>query len=334
MSDTGASDDAPTLRVQAVICGAGRAAFTRFFRGISTACTVARTSGCIRAVVLVLGDSSPERLADEAEAWIGDEGHGPFASVDYLRFRVGLGSAGIHNRLFARSAEDLVLVCAGDTYPTPSLVLELVAGLADPTVGVVEARQLPLEHSKRYDPVTGDTSWASGSCLLTRSRVWRGVCGFDNELFVLDGADRDFSWRARLQGWRVVHRASARVFHEERPSYDRTLRSERELEHVARASVLLPWRYSRRDLALERLRSLETSPDDLSRRVGADLRDRIGAGKMPWPIDPDHTVAEFVESPPPTMAAPRPTRHRTAARTTPGQTAENAAPLSAPSTSR
>lgn len=294
MSDQEPPDE-PTLRVQTVLYRTGRAAFTRFYRGISAACTVALASGSIRAAVLVAGDSSPDPLADGAEELVGDDGPGPFASVEYDHYGANLGSAGGHNRLFARAEEDLVLVCNPDTYASPHLVTELVAGLADPTVGIVEARQLPLEHPKAHDPVTGDTSWASGSCFLTRTQVVRGIGGFDTDLFFLHGDDVDFSWRARLQGWRVVHRPSARVFHDKRLSDDGViLPGEGELEHSARVSVLLPWRYSRRDLALERLRSLEAMPDDLSRRVGMELRDRIRAGTMPDPIDPDNMVAEFI----------------------------------------
>ncbi|MGH8980887.1 MAG: glycosyltransferase family 2 protein, partial [Acidimicrobiales bacterium] len=168
-------------------------------------------------------------------------------------------------------------------------------GLDDPSVGVVEARQLPLEHPKAHDPVTGDTSWASGSCFLVRREVLEATGGFDTDLFFLHGDDVDFSWRARLAGWRVVHRPSARVFHDKRLDERGGLRpSERELEYSARAHILLPWRYSRRDLALARLAALESSPEIYQREIAQELRARIQTGRMPESIDSAHQVAEFV----------------------------------------
>lgn len=275
---------APSLRVQTVLYRTPPDTLRRFRHGMEAACALASRTGAIRSATLWIGDSSPEPLA-------GVEGAG-----HYLHFGANLGSAGGHNRLFRDMTEDLVLVVNPDTYAAPRLVAELVAGMADPTVGVVEARQLPLEHPKAHDPETGDTSWASGSCFLARAEVVRAIGGFDTRLFFLHGDDVDFSWRARLAGWRVVHRPTARVFHDKRLSDDGViLAGEGELEHSARVKVLLPWRYSRQDLALSALAGLEAAPDELSKRVGAELRARIDAGDMPDAIDDDHTVAQFVK---------------------------------------
>ena len=294
MSEGHARGPAPTLRVQTVLFHNARDDVVRFTSSVVAACEHALDGGAVCATELAIGDSSEHPLSDRAEDFLPDGPH-PFSSVDYLHFGENLGSAGGHNRLFQESRADIVLVMNPDTYASPRLVTELVRGLADSSVGVVEARQLPLEHPKAHDPVTGDTSWASGSCVLVRAEVVAATNGFDTELFFLHGDDVDFSWRARLAGWRVVHRPSARVFHDKRLDDNGGLRpSERELEFSARAHVLLPWRYSRRDLALARLAALESSPERYQRRIAAELRAKIDAGDMPEPIDPDHRVAQFV----------------------------------------
>ncbi len=299
---TGPGDAAPpSLRVQTVLYRTPAGAMTRFAEAVAAACAGARRAGAIRSASLWIGDCSPEPV-------LGAPGGGatPLPADDlvpggidesrYLHFGANLGSAGGHNRLFRTMTEDLVLVVNPDTYAAPRMVTELVAGMADPTVGVVEGRQLPLEHPKAHDPRTGDTSWASGSCFLARASVVRAIGGFDTDLFFLHGDDVDFSWRARLAGWRVVHRPTARVLHDKRLSEDgMILAGEGELEHSARVRVLLPWRYDRRDLALAALAALEASPDALSRRVGAELRARVDAGDMPEAIDHDHAVAQFVD---------------------------------------
>lgn len=282
-----------TLRVQTVLYEPAPRDVVRFAAGMAAASACALETGAVASVELAIGDSSPEPVAKGIEGLL-PEGPTPFVKTTYLHFGANLGSAGGHNRLFTDSAADAVLVVNPDTYASPFLLAELVAGLADGTVGIVEARQLPIEHPKAHDPVTGDVSWASGSCFLVRAAVLAATGGFDADLFFMHGDDVDFSWRARLAGWRVVHRPTARVFHDKRLDERAViLPGAREAEQSAVVSVLLPWRYSRRDLALERLARLEAG-DELSRAVAAGLRERIAAGDMPEPIDPDHRVGEFV----------------------------------------
>lgn len=284
----------PSLRVQTVLYRTPPHVLERFRQGVAATCALARRSGVIGSAALWIGDSSPAPLA-AAGGPVPLDAEAGLDAVHYLHYGANLGSAGGHNRLFRDLAEDLVLVVNPDTYAAPRLVHELVAAMADPTVGVAEPRQLPLEHPKVHDPETGETSWASGSCFLARAQVVREIGGFDTDLFFLHGDDVDFSWRARLAGWRVVHRPTARVFHDKRLSGDGViLAGEGELEHSARVRVILPWRYDRRDLALAALAELEAAGDELSRGVGAELRARIDAGDMPEAIDQDHAVAQFV----------------------------------------
>ena len=293
MSQTGTTAP-PSLRAQTVLYDTDAPSLRRFFDGISAACELARRDGAIGRSVLAVGDSSAEPFPF-ADVVPGSE-HGPFDDVSYLHFGANLGSGGGHNRLFEGLGEDLVLVMNPDTYASPPMVRELVAALADPEVGVVEARQLPLEHPKSHDAATGDTSWASGSCFLARAEVIADTGGFDPEFFFLYGDDVDFSWRARLRGWRVVHRPSARVFHDKRLTPDGFVQAaELEPRYSAEVSVLLPWRYSRRDLAEARLAALESSADALQRDVAASLRRRIADDRMPEPLDPEHRVAQFVD---------------------------------------
>jgi len=275
VSDGHARGHTPTLRVQTVLFHNSREDVVRFTSSVVAACVHALDSGAVSGAELAIGDSSERPLTERVEDFLPNDPH-PFSRVDYLHFGENLGSAGGHNRLFHASSADFVLVMNPDTYASPRLVTELVRGLADPSVGVVEARQLPLEHPKAHDPITGDTSWASGSCILVRAEVLAVTQGFDTALFFLHGDDVDFSWRVRLAGWRVVHRPSARVFHDKRLDENGGLKpTERELEFSARAHVLLPWRYSRKDLALARLAALESSPERYQRRIATELRAKV-----------------------------------------------------------
>lgn len=284
------------LRVQTVLYGNPLPAVGRFAASFATAVALARDKGALAGATLAVGDCSPTPLlahAGELEPWLVP---GAFDTSSYVHFGENLGSAGGHNRLFAEMAEGLVLVANPDTYASPRLLLGLLEPLADPSVGVVEARQLPLEHPKAYDPATGDTSWASGSCLLARAEVVAATGGFDPDLFFLYCDDVDFSWRTRLAGWRVVHAPAARVFHDKRLTADGTVApTEVEDRYAAEAAVLLAWRWSRPDLAERVLQDLERSPGAERRDVATALRDRQRAGRLPAPLDPDGTVAQFID---------------------------------------
>ena len=200
-SGTGLEVGPLSVQVQTVLYNTDVTALERFLAGASAASAAARAAGLIGNAVLTIGDSSAEPLAGALETLERVAG-GSFDELSYVHFGANLGSAGGHNRLFSLSGSDLVLVINPDAYASPHLLEELILGLDD-GVGIVEARQLPLEHPKVHDPLTHDVSWASGSCFLVRSAVIKTTGGFDPELFFMYCDDVDFSWRGsagRLAG--------------------------------------------------------------------------------------------------------------------------------------
>jgi LmbE family N-acetylglucosaminyl deacetylase len=115
------------------------------------------------------------------------------------------------NDLFGSVGAGPVLLADPTAFIAPACLTELLGSLADPRVGIVEPRHLPVP--VRWSPSdTASISWASRACLLLRRDVIDGTGGFDALTFPFEAADTDLSWRARLQGWSVEHNPWAAVF--------------------------------------------------------------------------------------------------------------------------
>lgn len=218
----------------------------------------------------------------------------PSAAFSYRFFDANLGSGGGSNRLAEGAEEDFTWVLNPDTYPAPSCLGELLVALAPDDVGAADARQIPLEHPKGYDPATGDTSWASGCCLLFDRTAFDAVGGFDPHFFPMYCDDVDLSWRMRLNGWRVVHAPRAVVFHDKRLDADgRPAASELEHQSGVMARLLLAHRYDRPDVVAETLEWARVSPLPAHRRAVDDYLARVAASDVPEPIAGAASVADF-----------------------------------------
>jgi hypothetical protein len=286
---------APSLQIQVVLFHPAPAELFRVVRGAAAASRTARRAGVLSSVVLALGDCSPAPLDDEVLEAARQLVSGHVDQLSYVHFGQNLGSAAGQNALFEGCASDLVFVTNPDCYFAPDAFAPLVQCLGDPTVGIAEARQLPLEHPKRYDIATGETSWASGACIMLRSTTFRELEGFDADTFFLYCDDVDLSWRTRLAGYRVLHVPRARVFHDKRLSLDsRPEASTAEVYYSAEAALLMAWKYSRPDLVEQWSQDLLATGEPAHARAVTAFTVRRESGALPAPLDPGGTVATFV----------------------------------------
>lgn len=214
------------LQVQGVRFGGERSALVRMVESLAAACAELRRQRSIGTIRFALGDAGqpddPQAVLDgplleRVRSELARAG----VELDHVAFGANVGHGGGQNRLATRrsaAAGDRIVFANPDTYLAPTCLVRLLGAFDDdPQVGIAEARQLPLEHPKPFDAVTGDTPWASGCLSCIDGQLFDQVGGFEPAFF-LHGDDVDLSWRVRLVGKRIVHVPGAAVFHDKRPT--------------------------------------------------------------------------------------------------------------------
>ncbi|MPY92975.1 MAG: glycosyltransferase family 2 protein [Acidimicrobiia bacterium] len=297
--EAGAAWRPPSLVVQVVLYETPLEAVRSQLEGVVRAATRARELGVVGPVSVAYGDSSDRPgLGPEVVAGLDTTARaGGLVGAGYHFFAANLGSGGGSNRLAELYESDLFLVLNPDALPDTRLLVELLAVLAGPTVGLCDGRQLPLEHPKAYDLGSGDTSWASGACMGVRRSAFEALGGFAADVFPMYCDDVDISWRARLAGWRVVHAPLALVFHDKRLGPDgRVVAAGTERYYSPYAGMLLARRWGRGDIADQVLAHLEATAaaDEVASRALGDWRAREAEGLLPEPIPGAEAAAEFV----------------------------------------
>lgn len=288
---------APSLRVQTVLYRSPAPGVRRLVRSLANAVSIARGAGLVGRAVLRLGDcgEAPSLSPDDLAA-LTQEAGASFDEVEHEFFGANLGHGGGQNRLASGATEDLLLVVNPDAVAEPLMVAELLSRLADPSVAIAEARQLPVEHPKEYDPGSGTTPWASMACAMLRLDAVRQVGLFDDASFFLHGDDVDLSWRMRLAGWGVVHVPTARVFHDKAVGLDGYIAAgAQERLHGPLGSLVLAWKYGRDD-QVEALGELLRSGTPEQQAAWQAFAQRRDAGTLPQQrLDPEGRVALFVQ---------------------------------------
>jgi GT2 family glycosyltransferase len=285
------------LRVQTVLYGQELRDVWRLLRGLDAAARKVIDAGLVGQVEWAMGDSAKDpSLGSDAVSALNEASSGALRQITYEVFGENLGSSGGQNRLADGHPSDLLLVLNPDTYPSPTALMELVNVLADIEVGVVEARQIPLEHPREYDPITGRTSWASGYCMLIRRPLFDQLGGFDHEHFLLHCDDVDLSWRARKDGYAVAIAAHAAVFHDKRPAFDAAWPApDHEVYHSALGRLMLATRWNRPDIVEETIASIEAGESDIQRAALDEFRSRVASGRVPDPEPDPDGVAQFID---------------------------------------
>lgn len=124
------------------------------------------------------------------------------------------GFATNHNLMFnAVKPQDCFFILNPDVVLMPESLDTMIATKdSHAQTAIVEARQWPYEHPKRYDPKTKEVAWASLFLALVDSGFYASINGMDENYFLCD-EDVDLSWQAWLNGYKVLYEKDAAVIH-------------------------------------------------------------------------------------------------------------------------
>jgi GT2 family glycosyltransferase len=284
-----------SLAVQSVLYGNAANDIVRAGLAVANSVALARKDHMVDAWALLIGDCSPEPVLGAAHlATLRDAVEAAGGRLSYEAFGKNLGSAAGHNALARLDQSELMVILNPDAQVAPDSITVLARTVRG-DVGIAEARQVPLEHPKFFEPTTGATSWASTACAMTTREAFDRVGGFDSETFFLYCDDVDYSWMLRLAGYRVVFEPAAAVFHDKRLTTSGDWPAgAAEIYYSAEAAILLAYKYSRPELVNAILRRFRRQGSEETLKAVAEFEARRREGRLPRPIDPDHKVAEFV----------------------------------------
>lgn len=137
-----------------------------------------------------------------------------FGSYEVISGNKNIGFGRGNNMASKKGTSDYIFFLNIDTevYEDTFKILEEEIKSAEEKFEVFELRQVPYEHSKYYDPYTGEVSWASGACVVFKRSFFEELKGFDRNLFMYC-EDVEISWNARKHGAKIKYLYNAKIKH-------------------------------------------------------------------------------------------------------------------------
>ena len=134
--------------------------------------------------------------------------------IELLKTGQNLGFGKGNNFGFEKGTSEFVFFLNPDTELLEDTMDELEKSInnSEKEFAAWECRQKPYEHPKMYNILTGETSWASGACVIVKREVFAKIGGFDSKIFMY-AEDVDLSWNIRLHGFKIKYVPKAVVIH-------------------------------------------------------------------------------------------------------------------------
>ena len=213
-------------------------------------------------------------------------------NIQYTYFGFNSGTSKGHNILGSLCKSNYILIINPDIVFEANLLENFVNTFNDKSVGIVEAKQLPIEHPKEYDIYTGETDWASGACLMIPYSIWREVDGFDENLFLYCD-DVDLSWRVRTKGYKIKYNPYACVFHSKFLLNDCNLNiTNSEQYYSIEAYLIMLYKWSN-NYKLDKLLRKYKNSSGIEKKAYTNFIEKKSKGKLKSCYDPEHKISYF-----------------------------------------
>lgn len=283
------------LQIQSVIYGNQVEALLKAMRALKQAVKVCKRSLDNLNVRLIYGDGTPIPVFDEEKVKEIQKMLLPEISFEYLFFGFNSGTAKGHNLMASDAVSDIMMIMNPDVIVEASCLKKLLTALNAQRVGMVEARQTPLEHAKEYDKVTGETDWASTACTMFKTAIYKQVEGFDQDSFFLYCDDLDFSWKVRLAGYKVIYVPEAIAYHAKTLSVEGMWQpTSAEIYYSAEAAMLLAYKWSNPERANYLCEMYLSKGGESEKKAAHEFMKRKETGRLPEMLDPEHKIAKFI----------------------------------------
>lgn len=283
------------VRAQTILYKNNFSALERSVCSIAAAVKLSREKGgLVELAEIAFGDASPEPILNDKIINDWTEKYGNEIKFSYTVFGFNSGTSKGQNILFRECTAPYLMIYNPDVVVSPNYFLEMMPVFEKyQNVGMVEARQTPLEHPKYFDEVTGEQIWGAMACVIVPSDVYSELSGLDEDTFFMYCDDVDFSWRLRLSGRRVIYQPSAVVFHGHRlDSKGHTVPTEAELYYSAESSLFMAYKWSCKERLDEVIKQCAVGTKYQQDALREFMR-RKSEGTLPKQLDSDHKIAYF-----------------------------------------
>lgn len=254
-----------------------------------------KNNGFVKYVEVAFGDASPEPIMNDEYIAMLNSKYGENINVSYTFFGFNSGTSKGQNILFKECNAEYLMIYNPDIVVCSTYFLNMLepylSGNKD--IGMVEARQTPIEHPKSYDTSNMEEIWGAMACVVVPSDVYRELGGLDEENFFMYCDDVDFSWRIRLSGRKVLYSPNTPVFHGHRlNSKGALVASEAEKYYSAESALMMAYKWSN-DKRLKQLIEICSKGDSYQQKALAYYNKRKAEGSLPKRLDMNHKIAYF-----------------------------------------
>lgn len=284
------------LRAQTILYKNDLSAVEKSVASIANAVAVSRkNNGYVKRVEVCFGDASPESIMNDKYIEMLNSKYGENIDFSYTFFGFNSGTSKGQNILFKDCTAEYLMLYNPDIVVCSTYFINMLNPYlsGDNNIGMVEARQIPIEHPKSYDLFTMEQTWGAMACVVVPSEVYRELGGLDEQNFFMYCDDVDFSWRIRLSGRKILYSPNTPVFHGHRlDSQGCLLATETEKYYSAESSLMMAYKWSN-NKRLKELIKICSNGDSYQKKALAYYMKRKEEGTLPERLDSNHKIAYF-----------------------------------------